>query len=341
MVEPGGIVDGLRQPHEADEVGGGQVGGAGLRAEHEAAVGPQVAPCLALPPPPFQASGSREHVRRTGGVMAVVAEQSTQLDAGAVLDPDEAVVGLLGGPDDLVELELDGHVVAVLVVLADDEQDEAEDGGAGGGRQLPGAGVVDQGAGRQPPDDRREEEDGELGRPGQVAAAAGDPAVPGRLPPDRLHHMASVVDQRSPAAGRDLQRVGHDGYLLGEGDWAFQADDGVAVGRPTARDLVHKLREQPTSASSIAGFGPVDRRWRSPDIPMSSARGLQQALHEHDVEPAAELAADLTLDARPSRSRTTGAGRSTPRGRRRCGPSPRGSRGRCPAGGSSSSRARP
>ena len=83
-------------------------------------------------------------------------------------------------------------------------------------------------------------------------------------------------------------------------------------------------------------FGPTPRRDGSPGgsgcradrvAPADRAQPLagsgqppRAALHEDHVEPPAELAAHLPLHPDLARTRRPGAGRSTPRGRRRCGP---------------------
>ena len=75
--------------------------------------------------------------------------------------------------------------------------------------------------------------------------------------------------------------------------------------------------------------------------PKVAGTDLQHPLHQDDVEPLAELAADLALDADELEAARARAARSTPRGRRRCGRSPSGTRGRRPSRTSSSSRSRP
>ena len=108
------------------------------------------------------------------------------------------------------------------------------------------------------------------------------------------------------------------------------------------RTSTPRSRPLPTSASPwrarslrrTARSG--SRRRRRPHGDGADRRGVSEAqehaLHQDDVEPAAELAADLR-SVPTCRTRSARGARSRPRGRRRCGRSPSGSRGRRPGGG--------
>ena len=93
----------------------------------------------------------------------------------------------------------------------------------------------------------------------------------------------------------------------------------------------------PALRASREGARPIPAR---APRPAARACSSEHPLHQDDVEPAAELAADLALGADRLEAARARAARSTRRGRRRCGRSRSGTRGRVPSSTSSPSSSR-
>ncbi len=76
-----------------------------------------------------------------------------ELEVAQAFYIDHLVASRIDGADELIELEIDGAGVAVLGVLDEEDHQEGDDGGAGVDDELPGVGVVEDGAGERPGDD--------------------------------------------------------------------------------------------------------------------------------------------------------------------------------------------
>src|SRR5690242_2464657 len=73
------------------------------------------------------------------GQLEVASAEVVELLLGQMLDADQLVAGVLGGIDQLVELEVDGLRLAVLDMPDEEEQQEADargDDGEGRGPRL-------------------------------------------------------------------------------------------------------------------------------------------------------------------------------------------------------------
>ena len=111
--------------------------------------------------------------------------------------------------------------------------------------------------------------------------------------------------------------------------------------KPVAQATLVRIQPGPPYASAARSGGVaagVARSWLP--APTCEPRS-EHPLHQDDVEPAAELAADLALDADRLEAARARAARSTRRGRRRCARRPSGSRGRRRAGRARRAAARP
>ena len=166
----------------------------------------------------------------------------------------------------------------------------------------------------------------------------------GHARPQRAVHRdqvpARLRTDPAPAGGRARRRRARRVAARGRG--------GRRTGAPSARGCASGSRPRRTwwkpntsvrsaTASLVAGrqihpdeavlaleqrlhVANLDAGWRRSTPPRApSPRSCHQSLHHHHVEPAAELAADLALDADQLEAAAPGAGRSTPRGRRRSG----------------------
>jgi len=87
--------------------------------------------------------------------LAKITELNGKLRAGALpyFQGDEAVMGALGGPDQLVQLQLDGLCVAVLGILDEEDHQKRDDGRPRIDDQLPGVREMENRPGDSPDDD--------------------------------------------------------------------------------------------------------------------------------------------------------------------------------------------
>jgi len=89
---------------------------------------------------------------------------------------EEAEMRTLGGADQLIQLQLHRHSVAVLGVLNQEDHKEGDDRRAGVDHQLPGVGIAEDRPGDQPDHDqadRKQESDRAAGQLGDPAGSAG------------------------------------------------------------------------------------------------------------------------------------------------------------------------
>src|SRR5688572_12751113 len=108
---------------------------------------------------------ARGHVRQA----AVVAVEHLQVALVHVLDVDQAVAGPLHGGHDLVELELNGQRLLVLAALDEEDHEEGDDGGPRVDGHLPGARIVEDGAGQEPQHDEARRSHEGRGTPREAA----------------------------------------------------------------------------------------------------------------------------------------------------------------------------
>jgi len=82
-----------------------------------------------------------------------------------ILYVHEAVTGKLMGSDKFIEFELDGEGIFLLRLLDEEHHKERNNAGAGVNEELPGFGVMEDGAGNAPEDDQDEGDDESVGTP--------------------------------------------------------------------------------------------------------------------------------------------------------------------------------
>jgi nitrogen fixation protein FixH len=87
--------------------------------------------------------------------------QLVQVLFGQLLQVEQYIVSAFQGADDLVELELQGLVVAVLRVLDQEDHQKGDDGRRRVDHQLPGVAIVENGSREYP---RRDDEEGQQER---------------------------------------------------------------------------------------------------------------------------------------------------------------------------------
>ena len=84
------------------------------------------------------------------GNQLVFLGDSIEFFVGEMFDVDHLILRGGDGVDELVQLEIDGAGVPVLGVLNEEHHEKGDDGGAGVDDELPGVGVVIDGAGDRP-----------------------------------------------------------------------------------------------------------------------------------------------------------------------------------------------
>jgi glutamate-ammonia-ligase adenylyltransferase len=91
-----------------------------------------------------------EALARRGGELLVAAQVLAQLLLVELFEIEDRVMSALGGADQLVELDLHRHRVAVLGVLDHEHHQESDDGRGGVDHQLPGVAEAEERATRRP-----------------------------------------------------------------------------------------------------------------------------------------------------------------------------------------------
>jgi hypothetical protein len=81
--------------------------------------------------------------------------QLIELIVRQIFQADQAVAGLLTGPDQLVQFEVQGFGIGVLGMLDQEDHQERDDGCARIDDQLPRVGIAEQRSDERPQDDDR------------------------------------------------------------------------------------------------------------------------------------------------------------------------------------------
>src|SRR5262245_15844264 len=90
------------------------------------------------------------HLSRGLGQLNVAFAYPREILLGQLLQVEQGILRALDGADDLVELELHRHAVAVLGVLDDEHHQEGDDRRAGVDDELPGIGKAEERSARGP-----------------------------------------------------------------------------------------------------------------------------------------------------------------------------------------------